>query len=351
MKQFLMDCWRGGLRRRQMVWFLGAVLLIVAVAYGWTFWNAGKSPVRLVVYALSTQEEVLTQGIFPAFRRDWEGQTGRELVLEGVFGPSGTLAGQINLGAPADVTLFSNAQHVTWLQIGRRVRKGAEPVVIGCTPMVVVTRPGNPAGIAEFADLAQPGLQLLHADPRSSGAGEWAVLAEYGSALLESGDRASAEKQLGAIWRNVRLLAPSARSTLILFELGAGDAMVTYEQDARLALERGVALEVVVPSRTIVAQHVAVMVDDNVTSAERPAARAFIDFLMSDTGQDILNRYHLRPVDLDRGLFPELAHPFSVEDLGGWSKAYAGLVETLWQGEIEPYLELEPSPILLDPGE
>jgi ABC-type sulfate transport system substrate-binding protein len=350
MKQSLVDFWKGGARRRQAAWVLGGVLLVVAVAYGWISLNAAKSPVRLVVYALSTQEEVLTQGIFPAFEREWEGQTGHELVLEGVFGPSGTLAGQINLGAPADVTLFSNAQHVTWLQIGRRVRKGTEPVVVGCTPMVVVTRPGNPAGIAEFADLAQPGLQLLHPDPRSSGAGEWAVLAEYGSALLESGERATAEEQLEAIWRNVRLLAPSARSTLSLFELGAGDAMVTYEQDARLALDRGVALEVVVPSRTIVAQHVAVIVDDNVTSAERPAAQAFVDFLMGDAGQEILNRYHLRPVDVDSRLFPELAHPFSVDDLGGWSQAYAGLVETLWQEEIEPYLELEPSSVLLNPG-
>jgi ABC-type sulfate transport system substrate-binding protein len=350
MKHFLADCRKGGGWRRWTVWILGGVLLIAAVSYAWISLSAGRSPVRLVVYALSTQQEVLTQGIFPAFEQEWEEQTGRELVLEGVFGPSGTLAGQINLGAPADLTLFSNAQHVTWLQIGRRVQKGTEPVMVGCTPMVILTRPGNPAGVAEFADLAQPGLRVLHPDPRSSGAGEWAVLAEYGSSLLESGDRAAAEERLGAIWRNVRLLAPSARSTLSLFELGAGDAMVTYEQDARLALDRGVALEIVVPSRTIVAQHVAVIVDDNVTSAERPAARAFIDFLMGDTGQEILNRYHLRPVDLDDELFPELAHPFSVEDLGGWSQAYAGLVETLWQGEIEPYLELEPSSILLDGG-
>ncbi len=350
MKGSLVGFRKGGARRRQVAWVLGGALLVAAAAYGWVSLNAAKSPVRLVVYALSTQEEVLTQGIFPAFEREWEGQTARELVLEGVFGPSGTLAGQINLGAPADVTLFSNAQHVTWLQIGRRVHKGTEPVVVGCTPMVVVTRPGNPAGIAEFADLAQPGLHLLHPDPRSSGAGEWAVLAEYGSALLESGERAAAEEQLGAIWQNVRLLAPSARSTMSLFELGAGDAMVTYEQDARLALDRGVALEVVVPSRTIVAQHVAVIVDDNVTSAERPAAGAFIEFLMSEAGQEILNRYHLRPVDMGSGLFPELAHPFSVDDLGGWSQAYAGLVETLWQEEIERYLELEPSSVLLKPG-
>jgi len=186
--------------RRPTGWLLGAALLVVVLYYGGrAILVNSHGPVRLVVYAFSTQEEALTQGIFPAFEETWETETGRELTIEGVFGPSATLAGQINLGAPADVTLFSNAQHVTWLQVGRRVRGETQPAVVGCTPMVIVTRPGNPANITEFADLAQPGLQLLHADPHSSGAGEWAVLAEYGSALLDGDRKEEAEAQPKAI--------------------------------------------------------------------------------------------------------------------------------------------------------
>lgn len=328
--------------RRLAGWGLGAILLIVVTLYGGraAFSNA-PSPVRLVVYAFSTQEEVLTQSIFPAFERAWEAETGRDLTIEGVFGPSGTLAGQINLGAPADVALLSNEQHVNWLKIGRRVRWEANPVVISTTPMVIVTRPGNPAHIADFSDLAQPDLRLIHADPHTSGAGDWAVLAEYGSALLESGDGEVAKTQLKSIWRNVRVLGPSARATLTLFELGAGDALVTYEQDARLALARGVPLEIVIPPRTIVAHHVAVIVDANVTPPERPVAQAFISFLVSDAGQSAFTRFHLRPTGSDSDTFPSLAHPFNAEDLGGWPQAYSELVEELWQKEIEPRLDLE----------
>jgi ABC-type sulfate transport system substrate-binding protein len=351
MKETFFQRMRQGEWHRQLGIILALLLLVTVVAYGQVRLRAKDGPVRLIVYAFSTQEEAFGQGIFPAFEAAWEAETGRDLTLDGMFGPSGTLAGQINLGAPADVAIFSNAQHVTHLKIGHRVREDTQAVTIGCTPMVIVTRTGNPLELAAFSDLARPGLKLLHADPRSSGAGDWALLAEYGSAYLPSGDRAAGEAQLEAIWRNVRVLGSSARTALSLFELGAGDALVTYEQDARLALERGIELEIVVPSQTVVAQPVAIIVDDNVTADEKSVAQAFVEYLLSDAGQQIFAGYHLRPADCRGASFPPLAQSFTVDDLGGWSQAYRDLVETLWQTEIEPSLDLEPIPRLSDTGE
>jgi sulfate transport system substrate-binding protein len=349
MKKTIVGCFRSEDWRRQVCCVLALALLVAVTLYGRaTLANTPRS-VRLEVYAFSTQEEVMTQALFPAFEAAWEAETGRDLSIEGVFGPSGTLAGQINLGAPADVAVFSHSQDVTHLRVGRRVRAATEPLLLGYTPMVIVTRPGNPLGLASFADLAQPGLNLLHADPRGSGAGQWAVLAEYGSALDQGAEQA--EAQLQAVWRNVRVLAPSARAAMTLFELGAGDALVTYEQDARLARARGVALEIVVPERTIVAQPVAVVVDENVTAAERPVAEAFVRYLVSDAGQQILREYYLRTASGGDEVFPGLPQAFTVEDLGGWPKAYNSLVESLWLGEIEPRLDLLSSPQILDRGE
>lgn len=327
--------------RRWAAWALGIVVLLVVVYYaGRTFLLNARSPARLIVYGFSTLEEALSQQVFPAFEQRWEEQTGWDLTIEGVFGPSGTLAGQINLGAPADVALLSNEQHVNWLKLGRRVRRDAEPVAISFTPMVIAVRPGNPHGIQEFADLTQPGLRLVHPDPRSSGAGDWAVLAEYGSALLAVNDLRAARQQLVDIWDNVAVLAPSARAALTLFELGAGDALVTYEQDALLAQARGVPLEVIVPENTIVAQHVAVVVDDNVTAAERAAADAFLAYLTTDAGQEGLACAYLRCGPLLAPDPSSSARFFRVEDLGGWPRAYQELVEGLWQQEIAPDLDL-----------
>jgi len=343
---------KNGRWRRPVSWLLGVALLAVVAFYAVPALLVDRrAPVRLVVYAFSTQEAAFDQGIFPAFEQAWATQTGQLVTIEGVFGASGTLAGQINLGAPADVAVFSNAEHVDWLKLGKRVRRDTQPAIIGCTPMVVVVRPGNPFQIAKYPDLAQPGLKLLHADPRSSGAGEWGVLAEYGSAYLPSQDEAAGRSQLEDIWGNVRLLADSAREAMSLFELGAGDALVTYEQDAVAAQQRGIGLDIVNAPRTIIAQHAAVIVDDNVTRVERSVAEGFVSFLLSSAGQQVFSRFHMRPPTCQGDAFPALVEPFAVKDLGGWSQAYADLVDGLWKQQIESNLNLAPAPQVPRTGE
>jgi sulfate/thiosulfate transport system substrate-binding protein len=343
---------KSGAWRRPGSWFLATVLVAIVGFYALrAYIDDSQGPVRLVIYAFSTQEQALADGILPAFEEAWEAENGRDLELEAVFGASGTLAGQINLGAPADVALLSTAEHVDWLRLGRRVRRETRPIIAGCTPMVIVTRPGNPWGLTGYPSLAQEGLTLIHSDPQVSGAGEWSVLAAYGNALFETGEAAAAQEQLFAMWRNVRILAPSARAAMTLFELGAGDALITYEQDALLAQQRGVALEIVTPPRTIVARPAAVVVDDNVSRTERPVAEALIRFLGSEAGVQILGAHHMRPASCQDARLPTLAEPFTVEELGGWSLAYDELVKGLWQREIAPALNLEPAPRLPEVGE
>ena len=325
-------------------WRLGVVFLSILIYLIWSGSHSNADqPLRLVVYAFSTQEEVLTQAIFPAFEQAWETKTGEDLIIEGVFGPSGTLSVDITLGAPADIAIFSNQRHIDWLKYSKCVDRNTEQLMIASTPLVIVTRPGNPANISDFADLIWPGIQLLHGDPKSSGVGEWAVLAEYGSNYLETGNHITAQAQLKKIWQNVRLVGSSARTTLTLFELGAGDALITYEQSAYLAKQRGVPLEIIMPQRTILARHFIVIVDENVTSIERPVAEAFQAFLLNDEGQQILKQYYFRPATIESDLLPELIHPFTEDNLGGWTQAYNSLIENYWTTEIEPSLELKPT--------
>ena len=328
--------------KHPVAWILGSILLLIIIMIWLGFRLRTEQPLRLVVYAFSTQEEVLTQGIFPAFEQAWKSETNEDLTIEGVFGPSGTLSLQITEGAPADIAIFSNQRHIDWLKFSKVVGKHTDQVMIASTPLVILTRPENPSGISDFEDLTQANIQLLHGDPTSSGVGEWAALAEYGSAYLETGKTEIAEIQFKNIWKNVQLLGSSARVTLTLFELGAGDALITYEQDAYLARARGVPLEIIMPQKTILAKQYAVIVNKNVTSVERPVVEAFQAFILSDEGQNILSQYYFRPVVFESELLPALIHPFTEDDLGGWAQAYDHIIENYWKKNIEPGLELIP---------
>jgi ABC-type sulfate transport system substrate-binding protein len=329
-------------RRKITVLLVGLLFLVMIAYYAWPGAVPGnRSPIQLVVYAYSTQKEVFTEGIFPAFTKNWESTAETDLLITGVFGPSGTLAGQISLGAPADIVVFSSVNYLNYLVISREVSKDIQPRYFGASPIVIVTRPGNPNGIKNYSDLAQADVVLIHSDPRSSGAGELSLLAEYGSWYLNTKDQSAALEQVREIWNNVRLVAPSARASLILFEFGAGDALITYEQDARLAQDRGVELEIVIPSPTLLSQPVALAVESNISRAEQAAAEAFLEFLVSSEAQEIFSDYYLRPISpklLDR--FPAVK-TFTSSDLGGWSTAFSQLVEPFWEREILPNLALQ----------
>ncbi len=322
---------------------LGVLLTIASLYYVWSALSAYiDSPVKIVVYAFSSQEEVFTKGIFPTFETAWKNEHDEEIFLEGVFGPSGSLASQIYSGdAPVDIAIFSNARHVNLLKMGRLVNQDAEPVSLGASPLVIVVRTGNPDKITDFNDLAQPGLILLHADPRTSGVGEWSILAEYGSPFKKTGDELAGQQQLEDIWKNVCLVTPSAHAALVLFELGAGDALITYEQDARLALQKGVPLEIVIPHQTIITHPVAVIIDKYVTKKERHVVEAFMNFLMSENGQAIMSHYQQRSVIYPSSEFPTLLNPLTIDDFGGWSDAHIKYVNTLWEMKIQPNLREE----------
>jgi len=56
-------------------WLLGVVFFSILFAFGWSgIHSRNKQPLHLIVYAFSTQEEVLPQGVFPAFEQVWKAE-------------------------------------------------------------------------------------------------------------------------------------------------------------------------------------------------------------------------------------------------------------------------------------
>jgi len=312
--------------------------------------NDGPSRQTIIVHGFSIEEETFTEGIFPTFQALWLEQKGQEVIFQSVFTGSEEVTEEIIGGAQADVAILSNEQHATWLHINDLVetdwRAFPNEGIISRSPIIIAVRPGNPLEIADWADLARPGVRLVHCDPSTSGGAQWALLAEYGSALLAegSGNPEAAQEQLRGIWANVIATAPACRETLKEFLFGEGDALITYEQNALLAQSRGAALEIVIPRSTIMSEHVAVIVDKNVKPWEREVVEAFLNFLWSDRAQKIFTRYYFRAVT-DEALneavteFHEIEKPFTVQDLGGWGQAYPEIINGIWKEQISEQAE------------
>ncbi len=185
------------------------------------------------------------------------------------------------------------------------------------------------------------GFGIIHPDPQTSGGALWALLAEYGAfALPEGGNPDAAYAGMVDLWRNVIVLGSSARAARTQFEMGFGDVLITYEQEAVKDLARGkFRHEKVVPDWTIYSEHPAVAIDRNVSPEERPRVEAFLDFLWTEEAQRIFVDYGFRSItdpelDAENRYFSKVLHPFTVDDLGGWQRADEEIVDGLWRKRV-----------------
>ena len=117
-------------------------------------------------------------------------------------------------------------------------------------------------------------------------------------------------------------------STTTFAQRGLGDVLLTWENEAFLALEElgEDQFDIVRPSLSIRAEPTVALVEGNIASPEqREAAQAYLEFLYSPEGQAIALKHFFRawdpskanPEDVAR--FPEL-ELVSIDDFGGWAK-------------------------------
>jgi sulfate/thiosulfate-binding protein len=323
----------------------GAALLAYAV-WPWTPMARGARPPRTIVfYGFSILGDVIDHGVFPEFQRQWRERTGERVELVSSFAGSGTVTNQLILGVPAHLALLSleldayklAEARVVAAESWRRLPFGGG---VNQTPFIILVRPGNPKGIRDFADLARPGVRVVHPDPLTSGGANWAIVAEYGAGARGSPDpvRAGHDLLLG-VWKNVVAQAASARAARTQFENGFGDALITYEQEVLWDRARGrLKADVVYPRSTILSEHTLVRIDRNIERRERDLVDAFAGFLWSPEAQRIFVKYGFRSVDESLNesnpAFGSIEDPFRIADLGGWKRAKKEIVESVWKNRV-----------------
>jgi len=243
-----------------------------------------------------------------AFIKHWKAQAGQDVTIKQSHGGSGKQARGVIDGLEADVVTLALAYDVDALNKNgglipadwqKRLPQNAAPYT---STIVFLVRKGNPKQVKDWSDLAKPGVEVITPNPKTSGGARWNYLAAWGYALAQpGGSEASARELVSRIYKNVKVLDSGARgSTTTFVERGIGDVFISWENEAFLALkELGPdKFEIVVPSLSILAEPPVTVVDKVVDKrGTRKVAEAYLQYLYSPEGQDIVGKHFYRPRD------------------------------------------------------
>ena len=174
-------------------------------------------------------------------------------------------------------------------------------------------------------DLDNKSVDVITANPKTSGGARWNFLGLWGSVTQTGGTEAKAKSFITNVYRNVDVLPKDAREATDTFvKRRKGDVLLNYENEAILARKTGEwTTPYKVPSPNILIEGPIAVVDQNVDKhGTRKVAEAFAKYLFSPTAQKIFVDEGFRPVTpagkaYAAGKFPEV-QTFKVVDLGGW---------------------------------
>jgi len=283
--------------------FLALVLLAGSTAFSAA--TPAKDVQLLNVSYDPTRE--LYKDINAAFARQWKQKTGDQVIVQQSHGGSGKQARAVIDGLQADVVTLglgydidALADHGLVAQNWQtRFPHNSSPYV---STIVFLVRKGNPKGIRDWPDLLKPGIQVITPNPKTSGNGRWSYLAAWGYAYRKNGN--SEQHGLAFVtelYKHVPVLDSGARgSTTTFVQRELGDVLIGWENEAYLALKEYGAdkFEIVAPSESVLAEPpVAIVEKVALTHGTRDLAKAYLDFLYSDEGQDIIGRNFYRPTE------------------------------------------------------
>jgi sulfate transport system substrate-binding protein len=274
--------------------------------------------------------------IIPLFQTQWhKSHPGQTVQFLQSYQASGTQSEAVVNGFPADVVALSLAPDVDRLKEAGLITDDwtAGPGNGFVTNSVVAfeVRHGNPKNIHDYRDLAEPGVKVLTADPASSGSAKWNLLGIYGSEAVAGTDGAAGgAKLLEGVLHNVVAFDKSGRDSLENFESGNGDVAINYENEILSAeTDPQNTNQIVYPSSSILIQNPVAVVDANAKAhCVEDVANAFVKFLHTPKAQKAYeDSGYLRGQDPreamagDHGKFPPMSNVWTIDRLGGWSKA------------------------------
>ena len=298
---------------------------------------AHAAPVTLLNVSYDPTRE-LYKDVDAAFAAQWQAKTGDTVTINQSHGGSGKQARSVIDGLEADVVTLALAYDID--EIAARAQllpaKWQARLPDNSTPyystIVFLVRKGNPKHIRDWDDLVKPGIAVITPNPKTSGGARWNYLAAWGYAQRKLGSAAAARDFVTKLYGNVPVLDSGARgSTTTFVQRGQGDVLLAWENEAFLATHEagGDQFEIVVPSVSVLAEPPVAVVDKNVDKhGTRKVAEAYLNYLYTPAGQDLIGKNFYRPRDPAvakkyAAVFPKLSLFTVDKNFGGWTKTQA----------------------------
>jgi sulfate transport system substrate-binding protein len=270
------------------------------------------------------------------FVKHWKAKTGDNLTVNQSHGGGGKQTRAIIDGLEADVATLALSYDIDQLNKKAnlipadwqsRLPNNSSPYL---STMVFLVRKGNPQGIKDWVDLGRPGVSVVTPNPKTSGGARWAYLAAWGYGLKVLGGETQAKDLVRRIYTNTSVLDSGARGSTVSFaERGIGDVLISWENEAHLALKEygSDKYEIIYPNVSILAEPPVTVVDAVAKKhGTTEVATAYLKFLYTKEGQELAAKHFYRPSDKavlaeHRKVFPDI-ELFTVKDVfGSWDKA------------------------------
>jgi sulfate transport system substrate-binding protein len=278
----------------------------------------------------------LYQDVNSSFATYWKAKTGEKITVQASHGGSGKQARAVIDGLDADVVTLALAYDIDEIaeksgllpaDWQKRLPNNSTPYT---STIVFLVRKGNPKHIKDWDDLVRDSVSVITPNPKTSGGARWNYLAAWGYALKKYGSDDKAKEFVAKLYKNVPVLDVGARgSTTTFVQRGIGDVLLAWENEAFLSIkELGKdKVEIIVPSVSILAEPPVAVVDKNVQKhGTQKAAQAYLEYLYTPQGQEIVARNFYRPRSAEvatkyKAVFPSIKL-FTIDDVfGGWKKA------------------------------
>ncbi|CAD5955374.1 MULTISPECIES: sulfate ABC transporter substrate-binding protein [Planktothrix] len=288
-------------------------------------------PIKLTLVSYAVTKTAY-ENIIPKFVEQWKAQTGQTVEFEQSYGGSGSQTRAVIDGLNADVVALALAGDTAKIEKAGLIQPGWEQElpnesIVHKSVAALVFRDAN-TNVKGWSDLTRDDVQVITANPKTSGGAKWNVLALWGSVTQAGGTTEEAQTFVESVFRRVPVLPKDAREASdVFYKQGQGNVLINYENEVILAAQKGDKQPYIVPTDyNISIDNPVAVVDKNVDKhGTRQVAEAFTKFLFTPEAQKEFAKVGFRPVEPTveaefASQFPKVEKLFTIKDLGGWKE-------------------------------